>query len=204
MVFVPAVLFAALGAALACTVDREDEERHTSVVATATQAPTRTAATASPESAALGGSEALLFVVPLGAHNAIAVEAWQVVDQWDLQTVDGTVNAVRHWAIEGDPEHTQTLARLKTRITTAAATDDFAGDRIANASGLTATTGRWAPTGTSTRTTGLRRRSRPRRVTQVSSAMPGAPEPSAATVCACPRNADSARDRPLTPARTGS
>ena len=46
--------------------------------------------------AVLGGSEALLFVAPLGAHNAIAVEAWQVVDQWDLQTVDGTVNAVRY------------------------------------------------------------------------------------------------------------
>ena len=45
--------------------------------------------------ALLGGSDALLFVAPLGAHNAIAVEAWQVVGQWNLQTVDGTVNAVR-------------------------------------------------------------------------------------------------------------
>ena len=84
----------------------------------------------------LAGREAVVFVAPLGAHNAIAVEAWQVVDQWDLQTVDGTVNAVRYGALEGDPEHTQTLAALTTRITTAAAADDFAGDRIANASGL--------------------------------------------------------------------
>ncbi len=86
--------------------------------------------------ALLGDREALLFVAPLGAHNAIAVEAWQVVDQWDLQTVDGTVNAVRYGALEGDPEHTQTLAALKTRITRAAAADAFANDRITNASGL--------------------------------------------------------------------
>lgn len=84
----------------------------------------------------LGGREAMLFVAPLGAHNAIAVEAWQVVDQWDLQMVDGTVNAVRYGALEGDPEHTQTLTALKTRITTAAAADAFASTRIGNASGL--------------------------------------------------------------------
>ena len=84
----------------------------------------------------LGAREAVVFAAPLGAHNAIAVEAWQVVDQWDLQTVAGTVNAVRYGAHEGDPEHTQTLTALTTRITTAAATDTFAGDRIANASGL--------------------------------------------------------------------
>ena len=58
------------------------------------------------------------------------------MDQWDLQTVDGTVNAVRYGVIEGDPEHTQTLAALKTRITTGADSDAFADDRIANASGL--------------------------------------------------------------------
>lgn len=58
--------------------------------------------------ALLGGREAVLFVAPLGAHNAIAVEAWQVVDQWDLQTVDGTVNAVRYGALEGDPSEVPT------------------------------------------------------------------------------------------------
>ena len=74
----------------------------------------------------------------MGAHNAIAVEAWQAVEQWDLQTDDDdVVQAVRYGAPAGDPEHTQTLANLKTRITTAAASDDFADDRIANVSGLT-------------------------------------------------------------------
>ena len=89
--------------------------------------------------AAIAGRESIVFVAPLGAHNAIAVEAWQVVDQWDLQTDDDdTVYAVRYGTSAGDPEHTQTLAALKTRITTAAAADAHATTRIANASGLTA------------------------------------------------------------------
>ena len=51
--------------------------------------------------------ESVVFLAPLGAHNAIAVEAWQVVAQWDLQTDDeGPVNAVRYGTFEGDPEHT--------------------------------------------------------------------------------------------------
>ncbi len=79
------------------------------------------------------GREAVLFLAPMGAHNAIAVEVWQVIEQWDLQEDDqGTVHAVRFETDEGDPEHTQTLANLKTRITTAAADDDFADDRIEN------------------------------------------------------------------------
>ena len=57
--------------------------------------------------ALLGGREAVVFLAPLGAHNAIAVEAWQVVDQWDLQTVDGTVNAVRY----GPTRATRSTAR---------------------------------------------------------------------------------------------
>ncbi len=32
------------------------------------------------------GSESVLFLAPMEAHNAIAVEAWQAVAQWDLQT----------------------------------------------------------------------------------------------------------------------
>ena len=84
------------------------------------------------------GRESVVFLAPMGAHNAIAVEAWQAVAQWDLQTAgDSTVNAVRYGASEGDPAHTQTLTNLKTRITTAAASDDFADDRIANINGLT-------------------------------------------------------------------
>ena len=94
---------------------------------------------------AVGGRESVLFVAPMGAHNAIAVEAWQLVEQWDIQAedhddddeTDPIVYAVRYGVPEGDPEHKQTLANLKTRVTTAAAADDFSDDRIANVSGLT-------------------------------------------------------------------
>ena len=62
-----------------------------------------------------GGRESVVMLAPMGAHNAIAVEAWQAVDQWDLQTdEDDVVHAVRYGAPEGDPEHTQTFANLKT------------------------------------------------------------------------------------------
>ena len=84
------------------------------------------------------GRETVVFLAPMGTHNAIAVEVWQVVAQWDVQTVDGTVNAIRHGTYAGDPEHTQTLSNLKSRVTTAAGSDAFAGRRIANASGLQA------------------------------------------------------------------
>ena len=86
--------------------------------------------------AEVGGKERIVFLAPMGAHHAIAFEAWQAVAHWDVETVDGTVNAVRVGAPEGDPEHTQTLADLSTRITTAAANDAHAGSRIANVSGL--------------------------------------------------------------------
>ncbi|MCY3602066.1 MAG: cadherin domain-containing protein [Chloroflexi bacterium] len=90
-------------------------------------------------SAIVAGHESVVFVAPLGAHNAIAVEAWLVVDQWDLQTDDAnTVHAVRYGTAAGDPEHSQTLSALRTRITTAAAADAHATTRIANASGLRA------------------------------------------------------------------
>ena len=86
----------------------------------------------------VGGHESVVFLAPMGAHNAIAVEAWQAVAQWDLQTDDDdVVHAVRYGAREGDPEYTQTLANLRSRITTAAANDAFADDRIENVSGLT-------------------------------------------------------------------
>ena len=84
-----------------------------------------------------GDREGVVMLAPMGAHNAIAVEAWQAVEQWDLQTDDDdVVHAVRYGVPPGDPEHTQTLASLKTRITTAAAADAFADDRIGNVSGL--------------------------------------------------------------------
>ena len=79
------------------------------------------------------GHQAIVFLAPMGAHNAIAVEAWQAVAQWDVQRAeDGTVNAVRYGAHEGDPEHTQTLVILKGRIATTTAT----ATRIASVSGL--------------------------------------------------------------------
>ena len=85
----------------------------------------------------VGGYESVVFLAPMGAHDAIAVEAWQVVEQWDLETDDDdVVHAVRYGVAPGDPEQTQTLANLKSRVTTAAASDAFAGQRIANASGL--------------------------------------------------------------------
>ena len=89
-------------------------------------------------SGAIEGRESVVFLAPMGAYHAIAIEAWRVIEQWDVQTVDGTVNAVRYGADPGDPEHTQTLANLRTRITTAATSDAFANNRIANVSGLQA------------------------------------------------------------------
>ncbi len=87
--------------------------------------------------AEIGGRERIVFLAPMGAHNAIAFEAWQAVAHWDVVTeTDGTVNAVRVGAPEGDPEHTQTLADLSSRITTAAGSDAHASTRIANVSGL--------------------------------------------------------------------
>ena len=71
-------------------------------------------------------------------YHEIAVEAWQVVAQWDLQTdEDEVVQAVRYGTPEGDPEHTQTLANPKSRITAATTGDASTGNRIANVSGLT-------------------------------------------------------------------
>ena len=85
----------------------------------------------------LGENETLLFLAPMGAHNAIAVEAWQAIAQWDLQEDDsGTMQAVRYGADQTDPEHSQALSNLKSRITTAAAADSHADRRIANVSGL--------------------------------------------------------------------
>ena len=91
-------------------------------------------------STVVGGRESILFLAPMGAHNAIAVEAWQVVAQWDLQTDDGgTVNAVRYGVSEYDPEYTQPLADLQSRITAATAatsTSTTTPSRISNVSGL--------------------------------------------------------------------
>ena len=84
----------------------------------------------------------VLFLAPMGAHNAIAVEAWQVVEQWDIQfqlsfSSDPTRLAVRYGVPRDDPEYSLPYADLKRRVTAAAGSDAFAGKRIANASGIT-------------------------------------------------------------------
>ncbi len=81
--------------------------------------------------------ENVVFLAPMGAHNTISVEAWQAVQQWDLQLDDdGTVNAVRYGAPENDPEYSQPLTELEERVETAAETDEFAGERIESAEDL--------------------------------------------------------------------
>ncbi len=93
----------------------------------------------------VGGREGVVFLAPMGAHNAIAFEAWQAIDQWDLQRDDaGVVQAVRYGAPAGDPEYTQTLANLKARIVAATTSGGASGRsantapaRIPNVSGLT-------------------------------------------------------------------
>ncbi|MDE2902933.1 MAG: hypothetical protein OXP73_07870 [Chloroflexota bacterium] len=75
-------------------------------------------------SAEIGGREAVVFLAPMGAHNAIGFEAWQAVAQWAVVTDGaGVVQAVRDDTPAGDAEHTQTLANLSSRITTGAASD---------------------------------------------------------------------------------
>ena len=81
-------------------------------------------------SAEIGGREAVVFLAPMGAHNAIGFEAWQAVASWAVVTDDaGVVQAVRDDTPAGDPEHTQTLANLTSRITTGAAADGQATNR---------------------------------------------------------------------------
>ncbi len=68
------------------------------------------------------GREGVVFLAPMGAYGTIAIEAWQAVAQWDVQTGDDSVvNAVRFGAGTDDPEWTQTLANLKSRVAAAVA-----------------------------------------------------------------------------------
>ncbi len=81
-------------------------------------------------SAEIGGREAVVFLAPMGAHNAIGFEAWQAVASWAVVTDDSNVvQAVRDDTPAGDPEHTQTLANLTSRITTGAAADGQSTNR---------------------------------------------------------------------------
>ena len=96
---------------------------------------TVTAAQASINDAVMG-RRSVVFVAPMGAHSSIAVEAWQAIAQWDVQTVNGVETAVRYGAGPNDAEYAQPLADFKARVKKAAASDAHAGKRIANASGL--------------------------------------------------------------------
>ena len=88
-------------------------------------------------SAEIGGREAVVFLAPMGAHNAIGFEAWQAVASWAVVTDDDdVVQAIRDDTPAGDPEHTQTLANLTSRITTAAAGDAHATTRVTTVGGL--------------------------------------------------------------------
>ena len=70
--------------------------------------------------AEIGGREVVVFLAPMGAHNAIGFEAWQAVASWAVVTDDaGVAQAVRDDTPAGDPEHTQTLANLTSPITAA-------------------------------------------------------------------------------------
>ena len=87
--------------------------------------------------AEIGGQEAVVFLAPMGAHNAIGFEAWQAVASWAVVTEDaGVVQAVRDDTPAGDPEHTQTLANLTSRITTAPAADGQSANRATTVGGL--------------------------------------------------------------------
>ncbi len=85
----------------------------------------------------IAGRDSVLFLAPMGVYDNIAVEVWQAVAQWDLQDDAGVLQAVRHGVDECHPEFSQTLANLTSRITTAAGSDAFADQRVANVSGLT-------------------------------------------------------------------
>ena len=85
----------------------------------------------------LEGRSAVVFLAPMGAHSDIAIEAWQAVEQWDLQTDDeGMVSAVRYGADVDDPEYSHSLTDLRSRIMEAAASDQFADSRIESIGGL--------------------------------------------------------------------
>ena len=85
---------------------------------------------------AITGQRAVVFLAPLGDHSAIAVEAWQVVGQWDVQTIGGVVKVVRYGMDADDPGASEALASFKTRITTAAGSDGMSSERLASANDI--------------------------------------------------------------------
>ena len=92
-------------------------------------------------SSLFGNREIILMLTPLAARHvnrSIAIEGWAALPAYDLQMAeDGTINAVAFGAPDGHPEQMLALANLKSRVTTAAASDAAAGQRIASITGLT-------------------------------------------------------------------
>ena len=85
----------------------------------------------------IGSQEAVVFLAPMGNHNAITFEAWLSVAQWNVVANNQGVDMVeRRGAPTRDPEYSQTVANLTSRITATAMTDSFSDSRIANVSGL--------------------------------------------------------------------
>ena len=93
----------------------------------------------------LGNRQTVILLAPTGAQNTIAVESWQAVAQWDLQIVENEdeqghttteTYAFRYGAGENDPEYQQPLTRLQERITSAASSDAYAGERLTSSSAI--------------------------------------------------------------------
>ena len=85
----------------------------------------------------IGGRESVVFLSPMAEYGTIAVQAWQVVAQWDLQLpANGVVEAAFYGTPNDDPESRQPLDELRNRIRVAASTDAFAGKRITSIDGL--------------------------------------------------------------------
>ena len=85
---------------------------------------------------AIGTNRTVVFLTPMLDHNVIVVEAWQVVAQWDIQTINGAETAVRY-GMEPDADGaSEPLAAFKTRVTTAAGSDGMSGERLTRAGDL--------------------------------------------------------------------
>ena len=85
---------------------------------------------------AVYGRDNVMFIHPAGGAGNIAVEVWTVGAQWDLQMVNGVLTAVRYAVSQDEAEYSQTFDNLKSRVTTAAATDALAGKRVVTIAGI--------------------------------------------------------------------
>ena len=64
-----------------------------------------------------GVQETILFLAPMAAHQAIAIEAWQSVAQWPLnEKEDSTLFITRQELPASEPDHEIPLADLKSEL----------------------------------------------------------------------------------------